>query len=104
MWWYPGGLKTVPKFFPRKHDVILFYTKSEDYIFHEQRRAPSENSLYWRWIKYSRDGKTILYEDFPRTDKVKFNDYVRRFKARYGREPGPGDVLYEFEGPLVDDV
>ena len=104
IWWYPGGLKAVPKFFPRKHDVILFYTKSEDYVFQEQRRAPSENSLYWRWIKYSRDGKTILYEDFPRSDKVKFNDYVRRFKARYGREPGPGDVLYEFEGPLVDDV
>ncbi len=23
IWWYPGGLKAVPMFFPRKHDIIL---------------------------------------------------------------------------------
>lgn len=87
VWWYPGGLKTISSFFPRKHDIILFYSKTNDYIFNIQRRDIKENSLWYRWSKYSKDGRTILFEDFPRGDKVKFKDYVNRFKARYGREP-----------------
>jgi len=104
IWWYPGGLKAVPKFFPRKHDAILFYTKTGDYTFNTQRRAPEESSLWERWKEYSRDGRTVLYKDFPKSDKVKLEDYTKRFIARYGREPGPDDVIYEFEGPIVDSV
>lgn len=68
VWYYPGGLKAVPSYFPRKHDFILFYTKSENHIFNVQRGDPKESSLWDRWKEYSRDGKTVLYKDFPRSD------------------------------------
>ncbi len=46
----------------------------------------------------------MLYEDFPRSDKVKFKDYTARFIAKHGREPKANDVLYEFEGAIIDSV
>jgi adenine-specific DNA-methyltransferase len=105
VWHKKGGLKSVEKVFPRKYDVILFYTKSVEYTFHLQRRAAPDNALYKRWIKYSHDGKTILYKDFPRGDKVKFSDYTRRFMAQHGgRKPMPEDVFYVFEGAIIDSV
>lgn len=104
IWWYPGGLKAIPKIFPRKHDVILFYTKKEDYTFNVQRRTAEESSLWGRWASYSKDGTTVLYKDFPKSDKQKLEDYTRRFITRYGRKPKPDDVIYEFEGPIVDSV
>jgi len=104
IWWYPGGLKAVPTFFPRKHDNILFYTKSSDYVFNVQRRSPKESSLWSRWANYSRDGKTMRFKDFPKSDKVKLEDYTKRFIVRHGRPPEPDDIIYEFEGPMVDSV
>lgn len=104
IWYYPGGLKAIPKYFPRKHDIILWYTKTNDWTFNVQRKEAENNALYKRWIKYSKDGKTVLFKDFPRSDKVKFEDYLNRFKAMYKRDPKPNDVFYEFEGALIDSV
>jgi DNA modification methylase len=104
IWHKKGGIKAVTKVFPRKYDTILFYTKSKEYTFNIQRGPVEKNALYSRWIKQSRDGKTVLFDDFPRSDKVKFKDYVARFKVQHGRDPKPGDVLYEFEGAILDSV
>lgn len=105
IWHKKGGLKSVEKVFPRKYDVILFYSKTNKYTFHVQRKKTEDNALYSRWIKYSHDGSTVLYKDFPRSDRVKFADYTRRFIAQHeGRKPKPDDVLYEFEGAIVDSV
>lgn len=105
IWHKKGGLKSVEKVFPRKYDVILFYSKSDEYTFHVLRKAAEDNALYKRWIKYSHDGKTVLYKDFPRSDKVKFADYSKRFLAQHdGQSPGPNDVFYEFEGAIIDSV
>ena len=44
VWCYGGG--AIPKNdFPRKHDVIMRYTKSENYIFNTQYRPYSESTL-----------------------------------------------------------
>ena len=104
IWYYPGGLKAVPHYFPSKHDNILVYSKSSSYTFNVQRKSSEENSLYSRWIKYSKDGETITYQDFPRTDKVKFEMYVKRFISQNKREPKDDDIIYRFEGALIDDV
>lgn len=43
LWLYAGG--GVPKRdFPRKHDVILRYTKSDDYIFNVERKPYGEHN------------------------------------------------------------
>jgi DNA modification methylase len=104
IWYYPGGIKAVPHFFPRKHDTVYFYSKGDNYQFNIQRKDFKENSLYERWIKYSEDGETITYKNFPRTDRVKFEMYVNRFKAQNRRAPLENDVLYRFEGAIIDDV
>ena len=104
IWYYPGGIKAVPHFFPRKHDCIYCYSKTNNYVFNNQRKGIEDNSLYSRWIKNSEDGETITYKNFPRTDKVKFDMYVKRFISQNKREPKDEDVIYRFEGALVDDV
>ena len=104
IWYYPGGIKAVPHYFPRKHDCIYCYSKTNNYVFNNQRKGIEDNSLYSRWIKYSEDGETITYKNFPRTDKVKFDMYVKRFISQNNREPKDEDVIYRFEGALVDDV
>lgn len=104
IWYYPGGIKAVPHYFPRKHDCIYCYSKTDNYVFNNQRKGIEDNSLYSRWIKYSEDGETITYKNFPRTDKVKFDMYVKRFISQNKREPKDEDVIYRFEGALVDDV
>ena len=104
IWYYPGGIKAVPHYFPRKHDCIYCYSKTTNYVFNNQRKGIEDNSLYSRWIKYSEDGETITYKNFPRTDKVKFDMYVKRFISQNKREPKDEDVIYRFEGALVDDV
>ncbi len=104
IWYYPGGIKAVPHYFPRKHDCIYCYSKTNNYVFNNQRKGIEDNSLYSRWIKYSEDGETITYKNFPRTDKVKFDMYVKRFISQNKRDPKDEDVIYRFEGALVDDV
>ena len=104
IWYYPGGLKAIPHYFPRKHDVLLWYSKGSSYTFNIQRKEIENNSLYDRWIKYSEDGETITYKNFPRTDKVKFDMYVKRFISQNKREPNDEDIIYRFEGALIDDV
>lgn len=104
IWHYPGGLKAIPHYFPRKHDIILFYSKDINYTFNIQRKEAEDNSLYSRWIKYSKDGETITYKNFPRTDRVKFDMYVKRFIAQNKRTPKDDDVIYRFEGAMIDDV
>lgn len=104
VWYYPGGLKAIPNYFPRKHDNILVYGKSDDIVFNLQRKEIEANSLYERWKQYSSDNINILYKDFPRTDKVKFEMYTKRFVAQNGRLPQDNDIIYTFEGAMVDDV
>lgn len=104
IWYYPGGIKAIPHYFPRKHDCVYWYSKSKGYIFNVMRKGAEDNSLYQRWIKYSEDGETITYKNFPRTDKVKFDMYVKRFVSQNKRTPKDNDVIYRFEGALIDDV
>lgn len=104
IWYYPGGLKAIPHYFPRKHDCVYWYSNSKDYTFNVMRKGAEDNSLYQRWIKYSEDGETITYKNFPRTDRVKFDMYVKRFVSQNKKMPKDDDVIYRFEGALIDDV
>ena len=41
IWYYPGGIKAVPHYFPRKHDCIYCYSKTNNYVFNNQRKGLS---------------------------------------------------------------
>jgi DNA modification methylase len=106
IWHKKGGIKGTQKMFPRKKDTILFYVKNTnlDYTFNILRKETKDNALYSRWIKNSEDGKTVLFKNFPPKDKVKLEVYTKRFISQYGRNPNPDDIIYEFEGAIIDSV
>ena len=57
VWWYYNGSCNGKKFFARKHDTILFYTKEENknaFNVDDIRVPHSENSA---WIKNKKKGK-----------------------------------------------
>ncbi|MEA3282384.1 MAG: site-specific DNA-methyltransferase [Euryarchaeota archaeon] len=45
MYWELPNTSSIGKIWKRAHDTILFYTKSDDYIFNFQRKPLSEGSL-----------------------------------------------------------
>ena len=44
LWCYTGPTNTK-KYFPRKHDAILFYAKSDHYVFNPQRKSHKRQTL-----------------------------------------------------------
>jgi len=53
VWFYKGGALTgVEKQYPRKHDIILFYTKSNEYVFNQQRYSEISDQMLQRWGQY----------------------------------------------------
>ena len=95
----------------RKHETILFYTKSGQnrHIFNEQRMIETrsipqlikdqagdyfycDNEGYIRWskIKHKKDNQR--------------KRFYKKFVEKYDREPKDGDKIYIIKGPLVKSV
>jgi len=54
--WNYRGIPRKNNFFQRVHDDILFYTKSDEYVWNQQYQLPSKSTIE-RWSKYSnKDG------------------------------------------------
>ena len=61
IWSYPASPSTVKKDFPRKHDTLLRYTKSGDYVFNANDiRIPYSESSMNR-MKYAANKSTVLH-------------------------------------------
>ena len=60
VWGYPASPSAAKKDFPRKHDIILRYTKSDTFIFNDNsvRVAYSESSM--ERIKYAANASTVM--------------------------------------------
>ncbi len=60
VWGYPASPSPVKKDFPRKHDTILRYAKSNDYVFNaDDVRIPYSKSSMER-IKYPANASTVM--------------------------------------------
>lgn len=105
IWHYGTYVGNTKNNFPRKHDSILVYGKSnEERIFFPQRDGVPENDAnYKRWTAYFNENNEITGADYPEEDS-KFAGYVKRFEKENGRKPGPDDVLLRVDGKLVDSV
>lgn len=105
IWHYGTYVGNTKNNFPRKHDSILVYGKSnEERVFFPQRDGSPENDAnYKRWLNYFNDNNEITGADYP-SDDSKFDGYVKRFIRENGREPEAGDVLLRVDGKLVDSV
>ena len=105
VWHYGTYVGQTSKNFPRKHDTIYFYTKSDTNYFEMQRDGLLENDAnYKRWQKYFNENNQIVGDNYP-IDDSKFSGYVARFINEYGRQPkSKDDIILSIDGKLVDSV
>lgn len=105
IWHYGTYVGNTKNNFPRKHDTILVYGKTNgEHIFYPQRDGKPENDAnYKRWSSYFNSKNEITGANYP-TDDSKFSGYIKRFEKENGRKPRKKDVLLKVDGKLVDSV
>lgn len=105
IWHYGTYVGQTTKNFPRKHDTILSYAKSEETTFNMLRDGMLENDAnYKRWKKYFNNKNQITGANYPKEDS-KFSGYITRFINDNKREPlTKEDIILSIDGKLVDSV
>lgn len=105
IWNYGTYIGQTKRYFPRKHDSIFFYKKSENNKFNIIRDENYESDAnYKRWKKYFDSNNRIKGDNYP-IDDSKFSGYVKRFEENFGRTPTKKtDIILEVTGKIVDDV
>ena len=104
IWHYKSFHGQVRKYYPRKHDVMLMYTRSSKWTFNRQFDENNEDTIdFQRWNKYLVEGSKILGNNMPMQDS-RFLRYYRRWVREHGCEPNPEDVVYEVKGQSLDTV
>lgn len=104
IWHFRTYQGQVKEYFPRKHNNIYWYKKSNRMPF---KLAYSDNYEvtvdYQRWRNFIVDGNKIKGGNYPKTDS-RFTAYYDRWVKDNGREPGANDIILEIQGYVVDDV
>ena len=104
VWRYRTYQGQVKSYFPRKHDIILVYSKSENPTFHLLKDSNAEKTIdFTRWNQYLNENNEITGANYPKTDS-RFNGYYNRFVKENHRKPGPDDVILKIEGNTIDSV
>ena len=105
VWHYKGASMTAAaKIYPRKHDVILFYTKSETYTFNPPRQSELSDVMKQRWGKYlESDGKSILWKSI-KNEPGQVRKFLGKLTKQLGRPPRDDDVAWVANPSLVRSV
>jgi DNA modification methylase len=103
-WHYQTYQGQVKNNFPRKHDVLLFYSKSKEYNFHLLKDENVEKTIdFTRWNKYLNENNEITGANYPMSDS-RFSGYYKRFVNENHRNPGRDDVILKLIGNTIDSV
>ncbi len=104
VWYYETYQGTVKNYFPRKHDTLFLYTKTDSYIFNLQYSSDVEDSInFKRWQEYIVEGNKIKGAYYPASDSrfmARYNKWVRD----HGREPEADDVIFEVKSMAYNSV
>ena len=104
IWSHQGSWVQPDDHFPRRHDTILWYTKSKQYTFHPGYEDDAVSQMnYKRWRKFLTPDNRILGRHMPDHDK-RFATYLNAFRKKYGREPQADDVVMEITGSRIGTV
>ena len=104
IWSHQGSWVQPEDHFPRRHDTILWYTKSKQYTFHPGYEDDAVSQMnYKRWQKFLTPDNQILGRHMPDHDK-RFATYLNAFRKKYGREPQDDDVVMEITGSRIGTV
>ena len=103
IWENQGSWVETDNYFPRRHQNIFFYSKTDKYKFkNDYNDDVSIGINYNRWYNYIEDNK-IYGKKAPYHDK-RFATYVENFKKQYKREPRENDIIIDFKGSLFGSV
>jgi site-specific DNA-methyltransferase (adenine-specific)/adenine-specific DNA-methyltransferase len=105
VWHYKSFHGQVKSYFPRKHDTIFFYTKTDNNIFYLPRKDIAiENMIdYKNWGKYIVNGDEIRGDNYPKDVRFKRN-LDKWMKEHPHQTPTKDDVLYVFKSQPEDSV
>ena len=104
IWHYKSFHGQVRRYYPKKHDCLLVYTKSSKWTFNRQYGETNEDTIdFTRWRDYLVSGYKIVGKNMPMQDS-RFTRYYRRWVRENGRKPRANDVVYEVKGQAFDTV
>ncbi len=104
MWHYKTYQGQVSAYFPRKHDTILIYSKTDTYYFKLLKDSDPDKTIdFTRWKAYLNENNEITGANYPSQDS-RFMGYYKRFIKENHRNPGANDVILKIEGNTIDSV
>ena len=104
IWHYMTYQGQVDRYFPRKHDNILFYTKTRKYNFRLLKDNEFKKNIdYKRWGRFLVNGNEIRGNNYPKGDS-RFDVFINKWKEANKREPTKNDIIYRLEGYTIDSV
>lgn len=104
VWYYETYQGAVKAYYPRKHDTIFFYPKSESYNFELQYAGDPEDSInFKRWKDFIVDGNKIKGNHYPATDS-RFTIRLDKWIRDNGRKPNGDDVIFEIKTMAANSV
>ena len=92
--WHYGKMSNPGRNFPRNHDIILRYTKTDSFVFRAIKGAESEyRTRYARYLT----GNRVLYGSVKRSQDKLILRRLGRLSGELGRELRDDDVLFDFD-------
>jgi len=86
-WHYKSFHGNVKRYFARKHDTLLLYTKGDKWTFNRQFSGDNKDTIdFERWNDYLANGYQILGSNMPMQDS-RFLRFYNRWVRENGRKP-----------------
>lgn len=103
IWENQGSWIESDRYFPRRHNSLFFYSKTDNYKFNPLNDDDiSVGVNYNRWYDYIIDNR-IFGKNAP-THDARFKPYLEKFIKEHGRKPKDNDIIVEFKGSLIGSV
>ncbi len=104
VWHYRTFQGQTHGYFAKKHDNLMVYAKGHEHTYHEVFDTEVEDTIdFKRWNAYLNENNCITGAKMPVQDS-RFVRYLKKWREKNGREPGPDDVVFEVRGQPVDSV
>src|SRR3989344_701324 len=106
IWFYQGGALTgVKNHLPRKHDVLLFYSKSlsKERVFNQPRGEEVSEQMVGRWGQYADESGSVTFGKIKK-EKISYQRSFNTFMKKHGRRPTDEDLAFVLQPSLIRSV
>ena len=103
IWENQGAWVNSDSWFPRRHNSLLFFSKSPNYKFNVLNDDDISGGVnYNRWYDYVVNNR--IYADNAPYHDSRFTTYVNQFEKNNGRKPKGKDIIVDFKGSVLGSV